>query len=298
MKSIRTIYTTLFLCVVLNQAFGSNQNKDSLALVQGAWVQEVILHGVTLKEIRFEQNELFSSNQCLHLIEIEPGAAMFVIVAEPLLTTTVELAQTCDAVAAVNGSFFKFNNEPNTEDYNSVDYLRINNQRLAGNTYTETGQRQRHQEAAVAILDGTLSILKATTEVDWEEGICGKDVLSSGPLLAIDGCVEALRDESFYTTRHPRTVVAKKWDGTVILFVVDGRHEMAEGMSLDEAQKCLLWLGAKDILNFDGGGSSTMYVKGKEYDGVVNHPSDNQQYDHLGSRKVANALCVTRLYQF
>jgi len=66
-------------------------------------------------------------------------------------------------------------------------------------------------------------------------------------------------------------------------------------MSLDEVQKCLLWLEASDILNFDGGGSSTMYVQGKGDEGIVNHPSDNRQFDHLGSRRVANALYVIRL---
>ena len=203
------------------------------------------------------------------------------------------MAQKHDALAAINGSFFKFTDEENTDDYNSVVYLRIDNQRLAGNTYSEDGQRQRHQEAAVVIAEGALYILKATSEEDWESHICGEAVICSGPLLAIDGCLEPLRPDSFYVTRHPRTVVAKKPDGTVMLFIVDGRHIEAEGMSLEEVQKSLRWLGASDILNLDGGGSSTMYVQGKGDEGIVNHPSDNQQFDHLGSRRVANALYVT-----
>ena len=292
MKIIKSLLSFLFICVTLSQLVGGNPNKDSIAFVDGLWKQEHILPGVTLKQIQFEQKELFASNQSIHLIEISPGAARFALAAEPLLTTTADLAQTRDALAAVNGSFFKFNYTPNTEDYNSVDYLRIHNLRLADNTYSPTGQRMRHQEGAVAILDGALYIVKATTEKGWEAYIYSQEVLSSGPLLAIDGRLEPLRNESFYTTRHPRTVVAKKKDGTVILFVVDGRHAQAEGMSLEEVQKTLVWLGAKDILNFDGGGSTTMYVKGKEGDGVVNHPSDNQKFDHLGSRRVANALCI------
>ena len=292
MNPTKSFLTAIFLCVALSQALSLTPNKDSLALVQGVWEEEIIYPGVTFKEIRFEQKELFGSNQCLHLIEVAPGAAKFSIAAEPLLTTTGELAQKYQALAAINGSFFKFNYTYNTKDYNSVDYLRINNQRLADNTYGTTGRRQMHQEAAVAILNGELFIVKATTEKGWEGYIYSQDVITSGPPLAIAGRPEPLKMLSFYTTRHPRTAVAKKPDGTVLLVVVDGRNAKAEGMSLQELQSTLLWLGAKDIINFDGGGSSTMYVKGRGENGVVNHPCDNQQYDHLGSRRVANALYI------
>ena len=60
-------------------------------------------------------------------------------------------------------------------------------------------------------------------------------------------------------------------------------------MSLEELQKTISWLGAKHLINLDGGGSTTMYIKDK---GVVNYPSDNKKLDHFGERKVANALLL------
>jgi exopolysaccharide biosynthesis protein len=42
-------------------------------------------------------------------------------------------------------------------------------------------------------------------------------------------------------------------------------------------------------MNFDGGGSSTLWTK--EY-GVINHPYDNKVFDHKGERKVPNAIIV------
>lgn len=301
MKYIQILLSSLFVGLFLIQTPGYSQeynlaiyHADSLVLVDGPWHQEIIGRGVTFKQIRFESKELFASNQCLSILEIAPGSLVrFGLAAEPLLTTTEDLAKKEGALAAVNGSFFKFTDEPNTIDFNSVDYLRIDNRMLADNTYSSSGQRLRHQEGAVAILDGVLYIVKATSERGWERYLLSDHVLCSGPLLVIDGRIEPLRMESFYTTRHPRTVVAKKRDGTVLLFVVDGRHAKAEGMSLEEIQKTLLWLGAVDILNFDGGGSSTMYIDGKGENGVVNHPCDNREFDHLGSRKVANALYIT-----
>jgi len=278
------------LCVIIK---GYGANPDSLMLVQAKWSCEEIAPGVKAQQLHFNQKELFDSNQFLSLIVVEPSASVkFALAVEPLLTTTGDMAEKRGAVAAVNGSFFKFNYEYNDVDYNSVDYIRANNQRLTDNTYTNTGQRQMHQESAVAILNGTLYIVKATAEKGWEKYIYGDDVITSGPLLAIAGRPEPLKETPFSTTRHPRTAIAKKSDGTVLLLVVDGRNEQAQGMSLNELQKTLLWMGACDIINLDGGGSSTMYVKGRDDGGVVNHPCDNQQFDHAGSRRVANAVCV------
>jgi exopolysaccharide biosynthesis protein len=48
------------------------------------------------------------------------------------------------------------------------------------------------------------------------------------------------------------------------------------------------WLGCRDALNLDGGGSSTMVFDGN----IVNHPSDNKKFDHQGERVVANAIVV------
>ena len=288
MKKLITCFAVL--CAVI-KLYGAN--PDSLTLVQAPWTCEEIAPGVTVQQVHFNQKELFNSNQFLSLIVVAPSASVkFALAVEPLLTTTGEMAEKRGAVGAVNGSFFKFNFEYNDVDYNSVDYIRVNNQGLAPNTYTATGQRQMHQEAAVAILDGVPYIVKATTEKGWENYIYSQEVITSGPLLAIAGRPESLKENAFNTTRHPRTAVAKKADGTVLLLVVDGRFEQAQGMSLSELQKILLWLGARDIINLDGGGSSTMYVKGRDRDGVVNHPCDNRQFDQEGSRRVANAVLL------
>jgi len=64
-------------------------------------------------------------------------------------------------------------------------------------------------------------------------------------------------------------------------------------MDMWELQDLMNKLGCKDALNFDGGGSTTMVIKGKTPNGVVNYPSDNRKFDHEGERKVANGLVVT-----
>jgi exopolysaccharide biosynthesis protein len=55
-------------------------------------------------------------------------------------------------------------------------------------------------------------------------------------------------------------------------------------MTLPEAARLMRSLGARDALNLDGGGSTTMVVRGE----VVNRPSDR-----TGARRVSDALYVT-----
>ena len=76
---------------------------------------------------------------------------------------------------------------------------------------------------------------------------------------------------SFVVGRHPRTLLGWTGDGDVLLVTVDGRQTgRAEGMTLAEAARMMVRLGATDALNLDGGGSTTFVHKGK----VLNRPSD------------------------
>ena len=90
---------------------------------------------------------------------------------------------------------------------------------------------------------------------------------------------------TFAESRHPRTAVAKLKNGKLLMVTVDGRQpNVSVGMNLNELAEFLLELGAVDAMNLDGGGSTTMVLRGK----VVNTPSDK-----TGERKVSDALLVT-----
>jgi exopolysaccharide biosynthesis protein len=89
---------------------------------------------------------------------------------------------------------------------------------------------------------------------------------------------------SFATTRHPRTALGWREDGTLLLVVVDGRQPgYSEGMSLFELTELFRALSAVEALNLDGGGSTTLVVAGA----VANRPSDRE-----GERAVANAVLL------
>ncbi|MEW5800389.1 MAG: phosphodiester glycosidase family protein [Bacteroidota bacterium] len=88
----------------------------------------------------------------------------------------------------------------------------------------------------------------------------------------------------FNDVRHPRTFAGINDDTTkVYLCTVDGRQASSIGMTFTEMANFLIAIGVKDAFNLDGGGSTTMVVRGK----VVNAPSDPG-----GERSVANTLQV------
>ena len=71
--------------------------------------------------------------------------------------------------------------------------------------------------------------------------------------------------------------------GELLLATVNGRQaRISIGMTLEELAELMLELGAVEAMNLDGGGSSTMVVRGI----VLNAPSDGRP------RPVSNAVLV------
>ncbi len=85
--------------------------------------------------------------------------------------------------------------------------------------------------------------------------------------------------------RHPRTSVGFNQDSTqFFMFVVDGRQPgLSIGMSYKELGDYMKTYGVYQGLNLDGGGSSTMLVRGS----IVNSPSDIG-----GERSVSNSFLL------
>ena len=112
--------------------------------------------------------------------------------------------------------------------------------------------------------------------------------LGGGPRLVKDGQIyvtnEGFRADVLSGT-GPRTAFGVDKQGRYIILVADGRQGFySTGLTLQELAATMQKLGAVDALNFDGGGSTALAVKGK----IINRPSDGSE------RRVANALLVTR----
>lgn len=119
----------------------------------------------------------------------------------------------------------------------------------------------------------------------WKRAVMA---VGGGPWLIRNG--EILIDapqqgfqKGFSDNRHPRTAIGVTADGKLLLVTVDGRQPMSGGMTLYELAELMKMLGATDAINLDGGGSTTLAIRGGL---VVNSPSEGKQ------RPVANAVVV------
>ncbi|MCH5599054.1 phosphodiester glycosidase family protein [Niabella ginsengisoli] len=275
------------LVLMFGTYIATAQYYDSVSFVNAGWSVQKIDRKVKLYRFHFNNKNLFEANENISYIKIKPGRANeFDIAAEPQkLRTVSDFSKEKKATATINGNFFDVKNG-GAVDFTKVDGVVINENR--------TGKNEKlgaHQKAAVVINNGELAIKKWDGLVNWPEWLKEPDVMLNGPLLLINRQNETLDSNSFSVTRHPRTCVGVTKRGHVIMLVVDGRNANSAGMSLFELTKIMRWLGCVSAINFDGGGSSTLWAKEQ---GVVNYPTDNRKWDHDGERKVANVLYLKR----
>lgn len=103
------------------------------------------------------------------------------------------------------------------------------------------------------------------------------DVLGAGPELVRDG-----QNVAPEHPRHPRTAMGVRRDGKLLFVTLDGRQKHSVGMTLRELADEMIALGAHTAINLDGGGSTTMWVRGR----IRNSPSDGAE------RPVSDAVLI------
>jgi hypothetical protein len=141
------------------------------------------------------------------------------------------------------------------------------------------------------------AIVGEEVRLDLGVGRSAQEIVGGGPRLLREGRVRVRAAAegfaplsapwfhgSFVAARHPRTLAGLRADGSLLLVTVDGRRPgWSAGVTLPEAARVMRSLGAREALNLDGGGSTSMTVRGR----VVNRPSDA-----AGERAVSDALLV------
>ncbi len=283
----------LFALSVSIAAF-AQQSSDSLTFVNADWSVKNVADGIILKQYHFTgENKLFDSHQYVSIIEIDVDKAngRFTFANdEGKITQTSKFAKDSAAIVASNGTFYNM-----SEPYNCVCYFKKNG--VEAYAFTEK-MLQRDNGAVLISNDGRISIVAADPEnpgnvmpQDWAAKFEEPSVMTSGPVLMVDGKNARLDENSFNRNRHPRTAIATKDNNKVYLIAVDGRSkEYANGVSLWEFTAMMRYLGVEDALNLDGGGSTTLYVAGEPDNGIVNHPSDNKVFDRNGERFIVNSI--------
>ena len=235
-------------------------------LADAEWATNRVAEGVTWRHTQV--GRLFGLPQSLNVVEVDLTARdieIDVVSADSGRVRTSALARQAGAVAAVNGSFFDIEGGGETVVFSQRDGRLL---------------KRSPQNAPSAFRNGA----------SWGASPPAyEDVLASGPLLLWKAQPMAWQPVAFNVTHHPRTALGVTEDERLLLVTVDGRAPQAAGLTMRELAWVMQGLGGTAALNLDGGGSTTMWIKGR---GVVNHPSDNGAFDHEGERAVANAVVV------
>ena len=263
-------------------------SADSLVVVQAQWDVDS-MDGFVLKQHFFKDNELFGANEYVAFVELPSQSPLQVAFCyEPKRTPTSVQARKHGAVVAINGSFFDM------RKHNPICYLRIKGRECGINTPmtgpdADTVNRKYYQYGSMLLRDGRPHIFTTDSNRFWERTLPDLDIMTAGPLLMLHGDTMPTRyDKEFTTHRHNRTAIGVRPDGTVLLVVVEGRAQESYGMSIPEMGCLMKWLGCQEALNLDGGGSTTLWVKGR----IINYPSDNGKFDHAGERTVSNCVLL------
>jgi hypothetical protein len=97
---------------------------------------------------------------------------------------------------------------------------------------------------------------------------------------AVNGRVVVPTGSGSFYDRNPRTVVGTIGTRQVVIVTIDGRQPSSVGTTMSETAAVVGSLGLRQAVNLDGGGSTTMSVRGE----LVNQPSGTAE------RPVADAL--------
>ncbi|WP_158279588.1 phosphodiester glycosidase family protein [Arcicella aurantiaca] len=291
---------TAYLLTVFFVTSNAQNYADSLMLSYVRWFPVDLGNGLLWKSYHFNQKELFASNQNINILQTKlsnkslqfafGSADTYVPEGDTLrkLKPTSVLALENNAIAAVNGGFF------NTKRGGAVDFIKINKKILDSASYSPDRLIPEHSIAAITIDENNMKIVKGGAKLYWEKSLPENSILVTGPLLIHNNEVQELRVNAFNDNRHPRTCACITNEDDLLLITVDGRNAVAQGMTLHELTFLTRMLNCKDAVNLDGGGSTTMYVKGQNEDGVVNYPCDNKQFDHRGERAVSNVVMILK----
>jgi hypothetical protein len=120
--------------------------------------------------------------------------------------------------------------------------------------------------------------------MDWSLGWPGvSETVGGNPTLVENGRIVVGHSSHPFYRRNPRTGVGITRDERLLLVAVDGRRRRySVGLGLRGFAKLFKNRGATWALNLDGGGSTTMVVRGR----IINRPSDGAE------RPVSSALLV------
>ena len=167
-------------------------------------------------------------------------------------------------------------------------YIRVNgvNYKEISIGPEDTGNGWKHEAAVWYDGDKQLGVISKPNDpagaIELYKSTTYPNLFSSNVLLIEDGKRSDMdaysKNFGKSSSKDPRTLLAVTQDRKLLLMTVDGRWlDKAAGMSYTQLQNFLMtFFNPKFAINMDGGGSTSMFVKGNK---VVNYPCEGVSGD-------------------
>lgn len=231
----------------------------------------------TKSKITVTQYRAYDSNIYVADVEVTDGTSILSAFAKNtygrnITDTTSDMAEENNAVLAINGDYY---------GARQSGYVIRN-----GVVYRSQGS---NGEDMVISKDGSLSFIsESDTTTDSLIQKQAWQVLSFGPVLVENGQVAVSENDEvgMAMASNPRTAIGTVAKNHYLFVVSDGRTSESAGLSLYELANFMKSLGATNVYNLDGGGSSTMVFQGE----VVNNPTTNG--NKISERAVSDILYI------
>ena len=228
-------------------------------------------------KITVTQYRAYDSNIYVADVEVTDGTSILSAFAKNtygrnITETTSDMAEENNAVLAINGDYY---------GARQSGYVIRN-----GVVYRSQGS---NGEDMVISKDGSLSFIsESDTTTDSLIQKQAWQVLSFGPVLVENGQVAVSENDEvgMAMASNPRTAIGTVAKNHYLFVVSDGRTSESAGLSLYELANFMKSLGATNVYNLDGGGSSTMVFQGE----VVNNPTTNG--NKISERAVSDILYI------
>jgi exopolysaccharide biosynthesis protein len=249
------------------------------------WEREKLAPGLIWKSSHTVIDDTIPQNINLLVVNLRSRKISIAYNPKKNAATSIQATES-GAIAAVNAGFF------NIKEGGSATYIRIEGKIFDTDTVSKWPKSINMTGAVLIDSKGHILIQEAKSNSWFDSHPEFPYVLVTGPLLLKNNQKSKLPETSLVITKHPRTSIGVIGSHKIVFVTLDGRTSEARGMTLLQLSDLMKSLGCHDAVNLDGGGSTTMWIRGKSYNGVVNMPCDNKRFDHEGERKVSDILII------
>lgn len=284
-----TLLLVIVEAILIMLSSCSNATKKQSINKRTDWDSKQVHKSITWRSRYFKN--VFGSKEYINILDIDlndTAIQPFIAYQDSILLPTHVMAEREKGIVAVNGNFF------HTENGGSVCFLKVNGKIIdtSRTDLTEALFLDELDDAGITITEKGKTGIIHCPSAGWKNLTAIPTIISAGPPMLLNGKTIALIQHSFNDKRFSRTGAGLTKNNHLLLITVDGNTEQSAGMTITEFTEIFKAFDCTDAINLDGGGSTTMWIKGQPDNGIVNHPSDNKIFDHFGERKVANALLI------